>query len=119
MDSVQYHTGAHCVYLTQYHIIWCPKFRYPILHSGRDKKLKHILEEVCFKHHYIIKAMEVMPDHIHIFIDAPQTAAPCEIARTLKSMSAKLLLKQDPERRAFYSRCKVLWSKGYYIQRND
>ena len=28
---------------------------------------------------------EVMPDYIHIFVDVPQTVAPCDIVRTLKS----------------------------------
>ena len=37
-----------------------------------------------------------MPDHIHIFIDVPQTVAPCDVARTLKSISAIELFKAYP-----------------------
>ena len=64
---------------------------------------------------YIIKALEVMPDHIHIFLSAPQTVAPCDIARTLKSCSAIKLFAAYPELKSFYARCGVLWSRGYYI----
>ena len=32
----QYHSSSHCKYLTQYHIIWCPKFRFSILKNGYD-----------------------------------------------------------------------------------
>ena len=113
--SEQYHSAAHCRYLTQYHVIWCPKFRYPVLQGGRDIRLKQILSAICDTYHYRIKALEVMPDHIHIFIDAPQTVAPCDIARTLKSRSAIAMLRDDPGLRKFYARCGALWSSGYFI----
>ena len=60
-------------------------------------------------------ALEVMPDHIHIFIDVPQTVAPCDVVRTLKSISAIELFKVFPELKQFYARCGVLWSRGYFV----
>lgn len=93
MDDTQYHSASHCKYLIQYHIIWCPKFRFSVLHDDVDVTLKKILQEICDKYKYHIKALEVMPDHIHIFVDVPQTVAPCDIVRTLKSISAVELLK--------------------------
>ena len=113
--SESYHSAARCKYLTQYHVIWCPKFRYPVLKNGRDERLKKVLQDICSKYHYRIKALEVMPDHVHIFVDAPQTVAPCDVARTLKSISAIQMLNGDQELRKFYARCGVLWSAGYFI----
>ena len=115
MAEEQYHSASHCKYLTQYHIIWCPKFRFSVLKDGVDDSLKQILSDICNKYHYIIKALEVMPDHIHIFVDCPQTVAPCDIARTLKSISAIKLFEAYPELKKFYARCGVLWSGGYFI----
>ena len=63
----------------------------------------------------MIKALEVMPDHIHIFVDCPQTVAPCDIVRTLKSISAIEMFKAYPQLKQFYSRCGVLWSRGYFV----
>ena len=111
----EYHSSSHCKYLTQYHIIWCPKFRYPVLKNGVDIILKKILADICEKYGYRIKALEVMPDHIHIFVDCPQTVAPCDIARTLKSISAIEMFKAYPELKRFYARCGALWSEGYFI----
>ena len=111
----EYHHGSHCRYLTQYHIIWCPKFRYPVLKDGVDITLKKILQQICDRYHYTIKAMEVMPDHIHIFVDCPYTVAPADIARTLKSVSAIELFKSYPELKRFYARCGALWSPGSFI----
>ncbi|WP_229771467.1 IS200/IS605 family transposase [Sharpea porci] len=108
MSEEQYHSASHCKYLTQYHIIWCPKFRFSILQSGAYDALKNILADICKHYGYEIKALEVMPDHIHMFVDCPQTVAPCDIARTLKSISAIEMLKAYPELKQFYARCGVL-----------
>ena len=56
-----------------------------------------------------------MPDHIHNFVDCPQTVAPCDVVRTLKSISAIELFKISPQLKQFYARYGVLWSRGYYI----
>ena len=112
----QYHSAAHCKYLVQYHIIWCPKFRFSVLNNNNvELKLKEILQQICSKYSYGIKALEVMPDHIHIFLDCPQTVAPCDVVRTLKSISAVEMFKAFPQLKRFYARCGVLWSRGYFI----
>lgn len=62
-----------------------------------------------------MKALEVMPDHIYIFVDVPQTVAPCDVVRTLKSKSAIELFQAYPTLKRFYARCGILWSRGYFI----
>ena len=99
----------------QYHIIWCPKFRYSGLGDEAGDRLKEILADICSRYSYSIKALEVMPDHIHIFVDCPQTVAPCDIVRTLKSLSAVEMFRAFPELKRFYARCGKLWSDGYFI----
>ena len=115
MNEEQYHSALHCKYLIQYHIIWCPKVRYSVLGENVEQILKQILHNICDKYGYRIKALEVMPDHIHIFVDASQTVAPCDIVRTLKSISAIELFKAFPQLKCFYARCGILWSRGYFI----
>lgn len=115
MGMNQYHSASHCKYLVQYHIVWCPKFRYSGLGNGVDVTLKRILQDICDKYNYVVKALEVMPDHIHIFVDCPQTVAPCDIVRTLKSISAIELFKAYPRLKQFYARCGVVWSRGYFV----
>ena len=76
MNEKQYHSASHCKYLIHYHIIWCPKFRFSVLHGNVDSTLKQILQKICDTYGYRVKALEVMPDHIHIFVDVSQTVAP-------------------------------------------
>ncbi|WP_442876875.1 transposase [Catenibacterium sp.] len=37
------------------------------------------------------------PDHIHVFVDVPQTAASCDVVRTFKDISAIELFKAFPQ----------------------
>ena len=115
MNEEQYHSTSHCKYLTQYHIIWCPKFRFSVLQNDADDTLKGILINICKQYGYEIETLEVMPDHIHIFVDCPQTVAPCDIAKTLKSISAVEMFKTYSQLKQFYARYGVLWSRGYFI----
>ena len=112
--SSEYNTLNHCKFLLQYHIIWCPRFRFNVLKNGVDESLKEILLKISQRYEYEIKEMEIMPDHIHIFISTKPTVAPSDVVRTLKSISAIELFKQYPDLKKFYSRCGSLWSKGYF-----
>ena len=56
-----------------------------------------------------------MPDHIHIFVDVPQTAASCDFVRTFKDISAIELFKAFPQLIQFYAGCDILWSRGYFV----
>ena len=103
MSEEQYHSASHCKYLIQYHIIWCPKFRFSVLQGNVDIILKQILQKICNDY------------NIHIFIDVPQTVAPCDVVRTLKSISAIELFKVFPKLKQFYAKCGVLWSRGYFV----
>ena len=55
------------------------------------------------------------PDHIHVFVDVPQTAAPCDVVRTFKDISAIELFKAFPQLIQSYSGCGILWSRGYFV----
>ena len=115
MSEEKYHSASHCKYLIQYHIIWCPKFRFSVLKGDVENTLKQILQKICYDYNYHIKALEVMPDHIHIFVDVPQTVAPCDVVRTLKSISAIELFKVYPQLKKFYAGCGALWAGGYFV----
>ena len=72
----------------QYHIIWCTKYRHPIPTGAVEVEAKTIPAQVCAEYGWTLKAIEVMPDHVHLFLEASPDEAPSTIARTLKSISA-------------------------------
>ena len=111
----EYKSTSHCKYLCQYHIIFCPKFRYSVLKGDIETSLKEILMDVADRYKYEIIQMEVMTDHIHIFVSAKPTVAPIDIVRIFKSITAIELFKKYPELKSFYSRRGSLWSAGKFI----
>ena len=56
-----------------------------------------------------------MPDHIHVFIDVPQTAASYDVVGTFKDISAIELFKAFPQLILSYAGCGILWSRGYFV----
>ncbi|MFX3623231.1 MAG: IS200/IS605 family transposase [Ectobacillus sp.] len=78
-------------------------------------QLKRILYDISQRYEHEIIEMEIMPDHIHIFVSVKPTVAPTDIVRTYKSISAILLFKEFPELKNFYGRVGSLWSKGYFV----
>lgn len=110
-----YKSSAHARYLCQYHLIWTPKFRYNVLTHGVDEELKQIFQEIAYNYEFEIIAMEIMPDHVHLFVGAKPDISPSDIVRIFKSISAIEVFKRFPKLRDFYSKAKVLWSRGNFI----
>ena len=110
----EYNRLNHCKFLIQYHIIWCPKLRFNVLIGNVESELKQILRIISTQYEFEIKEIEIMPDHIHLFISTKPTIAPTDVVRILKGISARELFKKFPKLKEFYNRSGSLWSKGYF-----
>jgi putative transposase len=97
-----------------YHIIWCPKYRHQVLKDAVEVELKQVLAETCAHYEWTLISLEIMPDHVHLFVQANPQTAPVEIAKTLKSISAVYLFNKFPKlkKRKFWG--SGLWSRGTY-----
>jgi len=62
-----------------------------------DKRLKEIFYEIAIKKGFIIKSMEIMPDHVHVFASAHPKLAPGYLYKMLKGISGRLLFIEFPE----------------------
>ncbi len=72
------------VYNIGYYIIWCPKYRRKVLTGKVELRLKELLNFKATELGLIIEKMEVMLDHVHLFVKAPPTASPHWIVQQLK-----------------------------------
>lgn len=112
----EYQTLYHCKYLVQYHIIWCPKFRFDVVKNNVESRLEQILREIRRTYDYESSKLELMPDHVHIFVSVKPTIAPTEIVSTYKRISSIPLFKEFPSLKEFYKRSGPLWSKDYFVR---
>jgi len=107
----RYAKNAGAVFSLKYHLVWCSKYRRPVLVSPVDRRLKTLLHRVAEEYEITIHTLEVMPDHVHLFLEADPTLCVAEIANRLKGNTSHALRKEFPHLR---SRLPTLWSRSYY-----
>lgn len=95
------------------HIVWIPKYRRAIL-DGYQDELKDILSSIASKKKWEILAVEVMPDHIHLFVSVPPAVAPSEVVKTFKGQSGRQFLISHPEF-ADERYDNSLWAPSYFV----
>ena len=96
-----------------YHIIWCPKYRRSVLVDDVETRLKELRPTIANKRGCYIESMEVMPDHIHIFIKGNPTIPIHLIVKNLKGKSSRILRDEFPQLRR---RLPCLWTRSYYCE---
>ena len=102
-------------YNINYHIVFCPKYRKPVLIEEIKETLDTIFRSICAAEEWKLVEMEIMPDHVHIFISSQPKTSPMEIVKKLKGISARLIFKKYPKfkQKRFWG--GHLWREGYYL----
>lgn len=108
--------GRTCVYNVNYHIVWSTKYRRKVLNAKIEKRLKEILNIVAFKKGFEIAEIEVgQHDHVHVFVSAIPKISISYIAKMLKGISGRLLMKEFPEiEQKLWN--GELWNPSYYVE---
>jgi putative transposase len=83
-----------------------------VLTSEVAKRLKDLLYEKAEAINVNIEALEIMPDHVHLFVSADPTDAPQRLANQFKGYSSRILRKEFAHLRF---RMPALWSRSYYV----
>jgi putative transposase len=109
--SGRYAKNAGAVFSLKYHVVWCPKYRRSVLVKPIDARLKALLQRKSAELGLTIHVMEVMPDHVHLFMEGPPTVCVAEIVNGLKGFTSHELREEFPSLR---SRLPTLWSRSYY-----
>ncbi|MCL4237221.1 MAG: IS200/IS605 family transposase [Anaerolineae bacterium] len=102
----------HATYDINYHLVWCPKFRRPVLEGAVGARLAELLPEYVRELDGELFDLVVMPDHVHLFASFPPTLAISQIMHRLKSSTSHQLRKEFPHLK---SRLPSLWTRSYYI----
>lgn len=100
------------VYNVAYHLIWCPKYRRRVLVGDVETCLRSLLTEKAAEIGVRIDTMEIMPDHVHLFVKTTPTASPADVVRRLKGYTSFVLRSQFPHLR----RLPSLWTRSYYAE---
>ena len=113
MASERWTTSNKAIYNLGYHLIWCPKYRRQVLVAAVADRLKELLHLKASELGLEIDTMEVMPDHVHLFVKAKPIHSPHYIVQQLKGYTSHELRKEFPKLK---SRLPTLWTRSYYCE---
>jgi putative transposase len=106
----EYRHSNGSVFLINYHFVWIPKRHKAVLLGAIERDLRRLLEQKAEELDCRILALEIMPDHVHLFINCPPTLAPDQVMFRLKGSSSHTLRKRYPE----LLRIPSLWTRSYF-----
>ena len=107
--------GRTSVYNIGYHMVWSVKYRRNILTGYIEQSLKEILFATAIEKDFLIKEIEVMPNHVHVFVSAKPKYAPSYIFKMLKGISARRIFLKHPEIKEKLWKGH-LWNPSTYIE---
>jgi len=112
MVDNRYRVNAGSVFSLKYHLVWCPKYRKRILVDTLEKRLRELLYQKAKEIKAEIHALEIMPDHVHMFVESDPTMAPARLAAQFKGFTSHQLREEFPWLKSYLP---SLWSRSYYI----
>ncbi len=99
------------VFLINYHFVWIPRRRRPVLVGKVRSRLDELLREKSNELKCDILALEILSDHLHLFISAPPELAPLQIVHRLKGYSSRVLREEFP----FLLKLPSMWTRSYFV----
>ncbi len=110
MTENQYKRKNTSVSLINYHFVFCPKRRKKVLVNDVGRRLEEIIYQKAKELDCDVLALEIMPDHVHLFISCPPTLAPHQIMFRIKGASSRFLRQEFPH----LLKLPSLWTRSYY-----
>ena len=106
----------HSPYGINYHRVWIPRYRKKVRVGHVEARLIELLAEIATQYGFEIRAVEVMPDPVHLFVSAPPKYAAAEIVRLFKGITSRRLKKEyESLRRQYWGKNATLWAEGYSV----
>jgi putative transposase len=107
---------SHGVGQNSFHLVWKPKyawdcFKFPWLKQDCET----ILKEAVLRYGMVLYELEVMPDHIHCFVEIPPTMSVSKALNLLKGFSSYKLFQKNKWLRRYF-RKGHLWSPGKFFR---
>lgn len=107
-----YNSSETSVHFMGYHFVWCPKYRRKVLEGKVAKRLRELIKQKADDMDCRIISLEVMPDHVHLFIEGDPILTPNKIIGEIKGYSSHQLRKEFENLR---TRLPTLWSRSYFV----
>ncbi len=109
-SSRQYRHNKHSVGSATVHLVWIPKRRKAVLVGDIKLRLSQIMTEVAAEKGWIIKALEIAPNHVHVLVEHDPKTPINSIVKAFKGRSSRYLRQEFPE----LLKLPTLWTHSYF-----
>lgn len=110
-QDYEYRRTENSVSSINYHFVFVPKRRKAVLIGDIAARMQSIIFDLVSEHGWKLIALEVMPDHVHMFINAPTHESAADIARWVKGRASRYLRGEFPS----LLKLPSLWSPSYFV----
>lgn len=111
-SQIQIKSNRNVAYACTYHVVWCPKYRRPVLQDVVRARLMELLREIARDKRADLVEMEVMPDHVHLLIGVDPQFGVHRLVKAMKGRSSHALRQEFPQ---LTSRLPTLWTNSYFV----
>lgn len=101
----------HSIGLATVHLVWIPCRRRAIFRGREDLKLRciAIFQEVANEKKWVIKAIEVASDHIHLLVEYDSNHSIAQVVKAFKGRSSRIVRQEFAD----LLRLPSLWTHSY------
>ncbi len=103
-------TNNHSVFMLNYHLIMCVKYRNKVIDETISGRLKEIFEKIASSYNITLEEWNHDKDHVHILFRGQPNTEISKFINAYKSASSRLMKKEFPEIR------KYLWKERFWSQ---
>jgi len=108
----QVRASAGGVYDIGYHVVWCPKYRRPVLAGSVRLRCDELIREKAAAHDWQIVALQIVPDHVRLLVRTHPADSPSYVANQFKGFTSRVLRGEFPQLR---TRLPTLWSRSFFV----
>ena len=90
MSDTRYRRNAGSVFSLKYHLVWCPKYRRKVLTGEIAEELRSLLYQKAQELDVTIEALEIMPDHVDLFIESDATEPQQLLGKQFKGYTCRV-----------------------------
>lgn len=109
---MNYKSNHNIMYSCKYHVVWCPKYRRPVLVNGIDHRLKELIINTCNRLRIDVIEMEIMPDHVHLLMEVDPQFGVNNAVKLIKGHTSKVLREEYPHLK---TKMPTLWTNSYFV----
>ena len=107
-------SNNHSVFLLNYHLVMCIKYRRKVINDSISDRLKEIFEDISPKYGVELLEWNHDIDHVHLLFKAKPNTEISKMLNAYKSASSRRIKNEFPSIRKYLWK-EYFWSKSYCL----